>query len=272
MEPLSDAAGEIRSALIIGRDIHELRQAQKELEEYRTHMAHAERLATLGTLGATVAHEMNQPLTVIQLTIQNCLAQLESDGSVQEVVDDLKDCLEEVSVASSIVGRFKGLARHSPRRRSGKTNLQGVAEKVVRVWEDAAKRRNVHLVFEGLDRVGELDGDEWDMEQVFFSLIENAIQAADGTRDHQLLIAGMARGASIELRFVDDCGGIAPEHVDRIFDPFFTTKGDSEGTGLGLCIVEQALSRMGGRIRVENRPGVGATFVVTIPCRDKEGH
>jgi len=266
--PLSDANGEIRSALIVGRDIHELRQAQKDLEEYRIRMARAQRLASLGTLSATVAHEMNQPLTVIRLTIQNCLAQLETDGSVQGVVDDLKECLEEVSVAASIVNRFRGFARHSSRRRPGKTNLQSVAEKVVRVWEEAARRRNVRLMLEGLDRLGELDVNERDMEQVFFSLVENAVQAADGTTDHRLLIRGVARDASVELQFVDDCGGIAPEHVSRVFDPFFTTKSDNEGTGLGLCIVEQALTRVGGKIRVDNRLGEGVTFVITLSVSD----
>jgi len=270
IEPLSDTNREIHSVLIVGRDIHELQQARRELEEYRTHMARAERLASLGTLSATVAHEMNQPLTVIRLTIQNCLAQLEGEGLVQGLVDDLKDCLEEVSVVTSIVDRIKGFATHSSRRRTGKTNLQGVAEKVVRVLEDAAKSRHVRLVLERLDHLGELDVDERDMEQVFFSLVENAIQAADGTTDHQVLIRGMSGGTSVELQFADDCGGIAPGRVDRIFDPFFTTKSDNEGTGLGLCIVEQALSRARGTIRVENRPGEGATFIITLSLSDNQ--
>jgi C4-dicarboxylate-specific signal transduction histidine kinase len=208
---------------------------------------------------------MNQPLTVIRLTIQNCLAQLEDAQDLQEVVDDLKDCLDEVSTTSSIVDRFKGFARQSSRTRSGKTSLQSVAERVVRVWNDAAKRRNVSLVLEGLDQLGGLYVDERDMEQVFFSLVENAIQAADGTANHHLTITGTAKDKSVELRFADDCGGIAPENVDRVFDPFFTTKSRDEGTGLGLCIVEQALSRVRGKIHAENRPGEGVTFVITLP-------
>jgi signal transduction histidine kinase len=103
------------------------------------------------------------------------------------------------------------------------------------------------------------------MEQVFFSLLENAIQAADGATNHRLVIRGLAKGASVEIHFIDDCGGIAPEHVDKLFEPFFTTKGHNKGTGLGLPIVEQALSRARGKIRVENRPGEGATFIITLP-------
>ena len=269
IEPLKDADGRIQSALIVGRDVHELLQAQRELEEYRNHMAHTERLAALGTLGATVAHEMNQPLTVIRLTIQNCLAQLRGAHGMEELVADLEECLEEVSTASSIVDRFKGFAKRSSGRGPGKTNVQSVAERVVRVWEDAARRRHVSLELDGLDRLGELCVDEGDMEQIFFSLVENAVQAADGRTHHRLSITGTAKEESVELRFADDCGGVAPEHIDHIFDPFFTTKSSNGGTGLGLCIVEQALSRVGGRIRVENRPAEGVTFLITLPCRDK---
>jgi len=266
IEPLKDADGRICSALVVGRDIHELQQAQKELEEYRSRMAHAERLAALGTLSATIAHEMNQPLTVIRLTIQNCLAQLEDAQGTREVVDDLKECLEEVSTASSIVDRFKSFARHSSQKGPGKTNLQALAKKVIRVWDDAARKRNLSLTLDGLDRLSDLRVDERDMEQIFFSLVANAVQAADGTRNRRLSITGTAKGETVELRFADDCGGIAPEHVDRIFDPFFTTKSAEEGTGLGLPIVEQALSRVRGRILVENRPGEGVTFIITLPA------
>jgi PAS domain S-box-containing protein len=265
ISPIADGNGRIHSALIIGRDVHELRQAQKELEEYRAHMARAERLASLGTLSATVAHEMNQPLTVIRLTIQDCLAQLERSRPAEGIVDDLKDCLEAVSTAASIVDRFKSFARHSSSRKPGRTNLQNTAEKVVRLWEDAATGQKVRIALEGLDRLDAIDVDQADMEQVFFSLLENAIQAADGATNHRLVIRGLAKGASVEIHFIDDCGGIAPEHVDKLFEPFFTTKGHNKGTGLGLPIVEQALSRARGKIRVENRPGEGATFIITLP-------
>jgi PAS domain S-box-containing protein len=269
IEPLKDAAGQVNSALVVARDIHDLRQAQKGLEQYRDHMAHAERLAALGTLSATVAHEMNQPLTVIRLTLQNCLARLKDPAATQHVVKDLKDCLKEVSAACLIVDQFKGVARQSSKGRPGKTNLQRVAERVIHVWDDAARTRNITLESHGLDQLGELRMDERDMEQVVFSLVENAIQAADGKASHSLSITGAVKGDAVELRFADDCGGIAPEHLDKIFDPFFTTKSDREGTGLGLCIVQDALSRAGGRIRAENHPGKGVMFIVTLPLADR---
>jgi PAS domain S-box-containing protein len=272
IEPLKDAAGHVTSALIIARDVDDLRQAQKELEQYREHMAQAERLAALGTLSATVAHEMNQPLTVIRLTLQNCLAQLKDPAATQHVMEDMKDCLKEVSAACLIVDRFKGFARRSSKGRPGKTNLERVAERVIRVWDDAARMRLLSLRLDGLAKLGELLVDERDMEQVFFSLVENAVQAADGKTSRKLSITGKVKGESVELRFADDCGGIAPEHLGRIFDPFFTTKSDREGTGLGLCIVKDTLSRAGGKIRVENHPGQGVTFVAVLPSGGAKQH
>jgi signal transduction histidine kinase len=121
------------------------------------------------------------------------------------------------------------------------------------------------LSLAGLDALPRICADENDVGQLFFSLVENAVQAADGQRDRRLAIRGAVKDRVIELAFADDCGGIAPDHVDQIFDPFFTTKGDAHATGLGLCIVERLVRRIGGKIAVENRPGVGVTFVVTLP-------
>jgi len=108
---------------------------------------------------------------------------------------------------------------------------------------------------------------EKDMEQMCFALIENAIHAADGKKQRKLVVSGRKADDKVMLRFEDTCGGILPEQVDRIFEPFFTTKPPGEGTGLGLCIVDRVVRQAGGTIRVENRPGEGVTFHVTLPVQ-----
>jgi PAS domain S-box-containing protein len=270
VEPLRDGDGDIASALIIGRDIHDLREAQRKIEEYRTQMARTEQLASLGTLSATVAHELNQPLTVIQLNIQNCLAELEHSEAMQQTVADLKDCLHEVSTASAIVGRFKQFARYSRRRELTQVNLESIVEKVTRVWAEASERSGLSLVTGALDHLPDIYMDERDAEQLFFSLVENAIQAAADQKNHQLSITAEAKAAFVEVRFADNCGGIAPEDLDKIFQPFFTTKIDQGGTGLGLCVVEDIVRSASGKIRVDNRPGEGVTFVVTLPVANTD--
>jgi two-component system NtrC family sensor kinase len=254
--------------LVVARDIQELRQARKELQAYQDHMARTERLASLGTLSATVAHEMNQPLTVLRLTIQNCLAQLRSDGLSPQAFEDLESCVEEVSAAAAIVGRFRSFARESSKVRMAHVNLHDVTTKVLRLWEEAAREANVTFSLKGLNELPNIYVDERDAEQLVFSLVENAIQASDGRKQHRLAIGGTVNDRAVELAFADDCGGIAPKHVVRLFDPFFTTKDSEHATGLGLCIVERIVSKMGGKIRVDNRPGEGVTFIVTLPVED----
>jgi two-component system C4-dicarboxylate transport sensor histidine kinase DctB len=101
------------------------------------------------------------------------------------------------------------------------------------------------------------------MEQMFFALLMNAIQAADGAAERKIVVSGQAGDHEIELCFEDNCGGIATDHVDEVFEPFFTTK--AEGTGLGLCVVEHILDRYRAKIQALNRPGEGVTFKVTLP-------
>lgn len=144
-------------------------------------------------------------------------------------------------------------------------SLHNAATKVLRLWEESARESRVTLLIEGLDKLPELYMDERDAEQLIFSLVENAVQASDGRREHRLTISGTAKDQVVELAFADDCGGIASKHLGRIFEPFFTTKSSEYATGLGLCIVERILRRVGGKIRVDNQPGVGVTFVVILP-------
>lgn len=99
---------------------------------------------------------------------------------------------------------------------------------------------------------------------------ENGIQAADGKKTRQLVISGALKDKHIELRLSDNCGGIAPENINKIFEPFFTTKPRGQGTGLGLCIVKDVVSRIGGHIRIESKFGEGTTFIINIPIeKDK---
>jgi PAS domain S-box-containing protein len=268
VEPLRDAAGKVIAGLIIARDIHEFKQANDELEAYRERMMWAEHLASLGTLSATLAHELTQPLTVILLSIQNCLKDLEGTACLKTVVEDLRECLEEASNATAIIQRFRTFARRSSEKASRKVVVHDVAQRVIRLLAESAHRRGVTLETKGLETLPPIDAREKDLEQLFFALSQNAIQAADGIRPSHLCVSGQQNEDRVELQFKDDCGGIAPEHLDHIFEPFFTTKPAGEGTGLGLCIVRRIVSQAGGAIRVDSHAGDGTTFFITLPVQE----
>ena len=246
-------------------DISEMKQKEEELSRYRGQMAHAEQLASLGTLSATIAHQLTQPLTVIRLSIDNALDELETSSSSDTVIRRLKESVAQVLNITSIIENFRNFARKSSGRTVAEVNLKAVAVRIARLLSESARSASVIL------RIGNMDDlpcpwmNENDLEQLFFALIENAIQAADGKRTRQLVISGAVKDKNIELRISDNCGGIAQENIDKIFEPFFTTKPRGQGTGLGLCIVKDIVSRNGGRVRVESEFGKGTTFIINLP-------
>jgi PAS domain S-box-containing protein len=250
-------------------DITAQKRAEEELNTYREKMAQAERLASLGTLSATIAHELTQPLTVIRLSIENSLEDLEPTSCCKTVKDVLKDALNEVTNATSAVERFRSYARQSSKKTFCETNLVAVADRIIKLLGKTAQRAKMTLHLKDMDKLPPAYSNEKDLEQLFFALTENAIQAADGKKNRRLIIEGAVKDKNIELRFSDNCRGIAPENLNKIFDPFFTTGPDDGRTGLGLPIVQRILSEHGGKIRVQSRLGKGTTFYVTLPVHSE---
>jgi len=251
-------------------DISETKRKEEELNKYRGQMARAEQLASLGTLSATVAHQLTQPLTVIRLSMDNALDELEATSSSETVIRRLKDSVTQVSNITSIIGNFRNFARKSSGKTVAEVNLKMVAVRIARLLSESARSANIELRVRDMSELPCPWMNETDLEQLFFALIENSIQAADGKKTRQLVISGALKDKGIELRLSDDCGGIAPENLDKIFEPFFTTKPRGQGTGLGLCIVQDAISRMSGHVRVESDFGEGTTFIINLPIeKDK---
>ncbi len=265
--PFRDAVGNITSCLVVNVDITERKKAQEELNRFREEMARAEQLASVGTLSAIAAHELTQPLTVIRLLIENAITKLQSGTSAASVTTELKDSLTEIANITSVINTLRNFARKSTSKNIGMVNLGATAGKIVNLLSDSAQRSAVELDVEGMDGLPSLYLNEKDLEQMFFALIANAIQAAQNRKNCRLVISAEQQGEFVELRFSDNCGGIEPANLDRIFEPFFTTKPEGEGTGLGLCIVKDIVSRAGGQVRVESEFGKGATFIVTLPVK-----
>lgn len=246
-------------------DISEMKRNEEELSRYRGQMARAEQLASLGTLSATIAHQLTQPLTVIRLSLDNALDELEESSSSRSVIRRLRESVTQVSNITSIIERFRNFARKSSGRTVAEVNLKLVAIRITSLLSESARSARITLRINDMDDLICTWISENDLEQLFFALIENAIQAADSEKARQLVIDAAVKDEHIELRVSDDCGGIPPENIDRIFEPFFTTKPRGQGTGLGLCIVQDVVSRSGGRIEVESEYGKGTTFIIRLP-------
>ena len=266
-KPLRELKALRRRVVELEGDKLERKRAEEMLNTYREKMVRSEHLASLGMLSASVAHELTQPLTVLSMSIGNSLAELEIMSCPGTIIEDLKDGLAEVSHVTSILDRFRNFATKTSAKIIQEVDLKAVADRIVGLLEESAWRSKVAVQIEGLDELPPVYSNRNDMEQIFFALVDNAIQAVDSKKNRQLIISGAVKDEYIELRFSDNCGGIAMENLEKIFEPFFTTKPAGQGTGLGLCVVQRIVSRADGKVRVESKAGEGSTFVITLPIR-----
>jgi PAS domain S-box-containing protein len=264
-DPLPDDKGGVAGIVVLARDITEHVRAQRELQEYGERPREAERLASLGLLSAMLAHEMTQPLSVIRLAIETVATELRRKHSPDGIAQDLQAGVEACANMASIVNRLRHYASRSREARATQVHIRDVAEWTIRLLQQNNPQARVTIRTQGLDDLPPIRMRANDLEQIFFVLAQNAVEAADGIADPYLLIAAALHGEEIELRFEDNCGGIEPANLPRLFEPFFTTKPPGKGTGLGLSIARRIVHEHGGRISVENRYGTGATFVVVLP-------
>jgi PAS domain S-box-containing protein len=268
------AAAEGRGHYFFIRDLTD----RKKTEEL---LAVAGRMASVGTLAAGVAHEINNPLAYIVANIDFARQQLaaasarigalagpqgEISVGLLEVQDALAEARQGAERVRSIVRDLKIFAR-SDSDGSGPVSLRRVLESSINMaWNEIRHRARLVKDFGDAPPV---DGNESRLGQVFLNLLVNAAQAVDEgaaeTNEIRVTTSTAADGrAVVEIR--DTGHGIPPEIQSRIFDPFFTTKPAGVGTGLGLWICQGIIASMAGEIAVGSGPGRGSTFRITLPA------
>ena len=242
---------------------------QQELNDYHKKMFRTERLASLGTVSATVAHELNQPLTVIQLLLQQASRQLQAGNTDNsKTMENITDSLAEISKAVKTVDQLRNFARKTSLINTSMVDLAEIGERLVNVLSSTAYRANMEITLNVDSSPINIEGNTAELEQMFFILIENAVQAADTAGSGKLSISISRNGDMIELVFEDSCGGIEQENIGKIFEPFFTTKSPEAGTGLGLCVLQRIVKKYGGTVQLDNHPPKGATFLISLPLQD----
>jgi signal transduction histidine kinase len=227
--------------------------AQQQLRLRR--LSRAERLASVGELAASAAHEIRNPLTAISSAVQLLGEALPPGNPRREIADGV---MREIDRINQIVEGLLSFARPSQPRRET-VHLQPVVEEAVQLVRTMAAKARVAIETE-LDEVrDEVQGDRDQLVQVILNLLMNAIQAmpAGGTVRVQ-----MTRSRRCRITVADTGVGMSPEQLERAFDPFYTTK--DRGTGLGLPICYGIVRGHGGEIDLESRPGQGTTVCVEL--------
>lgn len=228
-----------------------------------------ERMASVGTLAAGVAHEINNPLTVVIFNLELVQHALEALSARSLVSAELGQQLGDARVAAERVRRIVRDLRLFSRADEDKRKLvdvEAVLELTLRLAEHEIRHR-ARLVRQ-YSGVPPVLADESRLGQVFLNLLVNAAQAipaghADGNTIRVTTTLGAAQ--RVQIRIADTGSGIPPEIRDRLFTPFFTTKPPGEGTGLGLSICQRVISSLGGEISFETEVGRGTEFCVTLP-------
>ena len=234
----------------------------------------SDRMASMGTLVAGVAHEINNPLASMMLNLDYVSRELgwfvervDRDGKdrIDRLLEPLRAVGEGAERVRDIVKNLKIFSRGEERRRP--VEIQPILESTMRMAANEIRHRA--RVLKSYGRVPIVEANEASLGQVFLNLIVNAAHAipeGDAERN-QLEVRTFSDDAGQAIIEISDTGaGIAPQHLGRIFEPFFTTKPVGVGTGLGLSICHRLVTGLGGSISVESQLGVGSTFRVTLPA------
>src|SRR2546422_2403282 len=258
--PVHDERGEITHFIAIKEDISQ----RKRLQE---HLAQSEKLAAMGQLLASVAHELNNPLSV--LTGHAAILKSAPDPKVVERAQKMIHAAER---CARIVRNFLTLARQRPPERT-RVALNQVVRDALELVASPIRVDNIELGLELSERLPRLTADGHQLHQVVINLLTNAQQGLREPPTPRRITVTTGAGAnerSVVLQVADNGPGISQEIQAKLFEPFFTTKPPGEGTGLGLAICQGIVNTHHGKLEVASAPGQGATFRMELPVEETD--
>jgi len=254
------------------QDVTESKLAEEALNRARSELAHVTRITTLNALTASIAHEINQPLSGIVSNASASLRFLAGDATnLEEAREAVRDIVRDGKRAGEIITRIRALAKRTATRRE-KLDLNETISEVLAIIGDEAKRNNVIVRTQFADALSPVAGDRVQLQQVVLNLVMNAIEAMSSVSDRprELIITTQNIDAGCVQATVEDSGtGITSEAVDKIFDSFYTTK--AGGMGMGLSISRSILQSHGGRLWAVGKDAPGTMFHFTVPKYHEEG-
>jgi len=272
--PIHDGNGHVIGMFNIAREITERKGAEEELARYRDHLEEviaqrtremeaareearrAERLASLGTFAAGIAHEINNPLGIMLLGTDTALACMDKPEVVAQLLRQNK---VEIERCARVVRGVLNFAREQPTEKHPLDLNEVVGYSVVFATEFSAKH-GVKVETRLAKSLNPILGNAVELEQAVVNLVYNAVQACGG--GGHVTIETQEVGDTVRLLVRDDGSGMTPEEVRRVFDPFYTTRLEKGGTGLGLSVVHGVVTSHKGSITVASEEGRGTTFTI----------
>jgi signal transduction histidine kinase len=241
---------------------------ERQYREMQSELAHANRVATMGQLTASIAHEIKQPMAAARTYAAAALRFLDkSPPDVAEVRGALTCIVNQADRASDVIDRIGSLIKKAPPRKEV-VDLNAAILEVTALTRSEAVKTGVTVGTQLADELPCIQCDRVQLQQVMLNLIVNAIQAmrgiGEGPRELQISIDAVPSEGGVRVGVRDTGPGLSPESLSRLFEPFYTTKPD--GTGIGLCICRSIIEAHGGRLWAIPCEPRGALFQFTIPA------
>jgi PAS domain S-box-containing protein len=261
---MRDPQGRAIGTTSIGEDITERKRAREALENAQAELAHVTRVATLGEMTASIAHEINQPLGAIANSASACLRWLDAQ-KLEEARRSASRVISESHRASEIIGRLRALIKKAPPRKDW-LDVNETIHEVIALADSEVQRNGVALEIQLSDDLPLILADRIQLQQVILNLMMNAMEAMSGVGNgpRELLIRSSTDESQGVLVSVQDSGpGVDPKSLDHLFDAFYTTK--PHGLGMGLAISRSLIEAHGGRLWATTNAPHGAVFQFTSP-------
>jgi C4-dicarboxylate-specific signal transduction histidine kinase len=245
----------------------ELRQAETALERAREQLAHITRVASLGELTASIAHEVNQPLTGIIANGQAAQRWLERQPpELREADECLQRLVRDGKRAGEVIERLRTLVRQGDKTRRAAVDVSQLVRDTLPLVRSEVQQNDVTIRLELAEGLAPAFADHVQLQQVVLNLIMNALESmvAVDDRPRELVLRTAERNAvELTVTVIDNGVGVNPQQAARVFDAFFTTK--PHGMGMGLAISRSIVEDHGGRLSLVPTPSAGSVFELALP-------
>ena len=253
--------------LVVSEDITEGKRAAEALREVQMQLSHANRVATMGQLTASIAHEVNQPIAATLTNAQACLRWLVAEPpNLDEVRQALGRIVRDANRASAVVHRIRNLSKKVTSR-TDRVEINAAIREVIEITRSESMKSGVLVTADLAEGLPPIPGDRVELQQVILNLMLNALEAMSGMSEGQRELQIRARTTELGdvLVAVRDSGpGLAPAALEHLFEAFHTTK--PNGLGLGLSICRSIIEAHGGRLWASTNEPRGAIFQFTLPA------
>ncbi|MFX4263592.1 PAS domain-containing sensor histidine kinase [Pelotomaculum propionicicum] len=272
LTPIRDTARNIVAVASTWRDITEQVNMNREKQRLMEQTARAQRLASLSTISAGIAHEINQPLNTMKVIVDGMLYWHKRGRTLEQerVLKNLQKISAQVGRVDEIIKHMRSLVGSGSATEMELCNLNNAVSGALGVLGRQLTSHKINVVKKLAKDLPGVYGNKNRLEEVAINLLVNAMQALDkaAVEDKEITCSTNAAGEKVIMEISDNATGISDDIKDGIFDPFFTTKETGEGMGLGLSIVQTVLSGFSGQIEAFNNEKGGATFRVELPVKN----